>query len=26
VSIDWPDGSYVVKTYQYRQPPIVTRR
>ena len=26
VTIDWPTGSYVVKTYQYRQPVIVTRR
>jgi len=26
VTIDWPSGSYVVRTYQYRQPPLVTRR
>ena len=26
VTIDWPTGSYVVKTYQYRQPPFATRR
>jgi type II secretory pathway pseudopilin PulG len=26
VTIDWPTGSYVVRTYQYRQPPVVTRR
>ena len=26
VSIDWSTGEYVVKTYQYRQPPIATRR
>jgi hypothetical protein len=26
VTIDWPTGSYVVRTYQYRQPPLVTRR
>ena len=26
VSIDWASGSYVVRTYQYRQPPLVTRR
>ena len=26
LTIDWPTGSYVVRTYQYRQPPLVTRR
>ena len=26
VQIDWPTGSYLVKTYQYRQPRVVTRR
>jgi type II secretory pathway pseudopilin PulG len=26
VTVDWPAGSYVVRTYQYRQPPLVTRR
>jgi type II secretory pathway pseudopilin PulG len=26
VTIDWPTGSYVVRTYEYRQPPLVTRR
>jgi len=26
VTIDWPAGSYVVRTYQYRQPPFATRR
>jgi type II secretory pathway pseudopilin PulG len=26
VTIDWPAGSYIVKTYQYRQPLIATRR
>ena len=26
VTIDWPMGSYVVKTYQYRQPVFATRR
>jgi type II secretory pathway pseudopilin PulG len=26
VTIDWPTGSYVVRTYQYRQPPFATRR
>ena len=26
IAIDWPTGEYVVKTYQYRQPPIATRR
>jgi type II secretory pathway pseudopilin PulG len=26
VAIDWANGSYVVRTYQYRQPPLVTRR
>lgn len=26
VTIDWSTGSYVVNTYQYRRPPLVTRR
>jgi type II secretory pathway pseudopilin PulG len=26
IAIDWATGEYVVKTYQYRQPPIATRR
>jgi type II secretory pathway pseudopilin PulG len=26
VTIEWPTSSYVVKTYQYRRPPLVTRR
>jgi type II secretory pathway pseudopilin PulG len=26
VTIDWPNGSYVVKTYLYRTPRLVTRR
>jgi len=26
VTIDWPAGSYVIRTYQYRQPPLMTRR
>jgi type II secretory pathway pseudopilin PulG len=26
VVITWPAGSYTVKTYVYRQPPLVTRR
>ena len=26
VTIDWPMGSYVVSTYQYRQPVFATRR
>src|SRR4029079_11352821 len=26
ITIDWPTGSYVIRTYQYRQPPLVTRR
>ena len=25
VTIDWPAGSYTVKSYQYRTPPLVTR-
>jgi type II secretory pathway pseudopilin PulG len=26
ITITWPTGSYTVKTYVYRQPPIATRR
>lgn len=26
ITVDWPTGSYVVRTYQYRRPPLVTRR
>ena len=26
VTIDWATGSYIVNTYQYRRPPLVTRR
>jgi type II secretory pathway pseudopilin PulG len=26
VTIDWATGSYIVTTYQYRRPPLVTRR
>jgi type II secretory pathway pseudopilin PulG len=26
LTIDWAAGSYLVRTYQYRQPPLVTRR
>jgi len=26
ISINWPAGQYVVKTYEYRQPPIATRQ
>ena len=26
VTIAWPNGSYAVKTYLYRRPPLVTRR
>ena len=26
VSVEWPTGSYTVRTYQYRRPPLVTRR
>ena len=26
VTIDWPAGSYVVRTYTYRRPPIATRQ
>lgn len=26
VTVEWPQGSYTVKTYEYRTPPIVSRR
>jgi prepilin-type N-terminal cleavage/methylation domain-containing protein len=26
VSVTWPNGSYVLKSYLYRVPPLVTRR
>jgi type II secretory pathway pseudopilin PulG len=26
ITVSWPTGSYTVKTYVYRQPPIATRR
>jgi len=26
VTIDWPTGSYGVRTYAYRRPPLVSRR
>jgi type II secretory pathway pseudopilin PulG len=26
VTIDWPSGSYVVRTYAYRRPPLATRQ
>jgi type II secretory pathway pseudopilin PulG len=26
ITIEWPTGSYTVRTYQYRRPPIATRR
>ena len=26
VTIAWPNGSYALKTYLYRRPPLVTRR
>jgi type II secretory pathway pseudopilin PulG len=26
ITIDWPTGSYTVRTYEYRRPPLVTRR
>lgn len=26
ITIEWPTGSYTVRTYQYRQPPLVMRR
>jgi type II secretory pathway pseudopilin PulG len=26
ITVAWPTGSYAVKTYVYRQPPIVARR
>lgn len=26
VTIGWPTGSYVVRTYAYRRPPLVTRQ
>jgi hypothetical protein len=26
ITIDWAAGSYVVRTYQYRRPPLATRQ
>jgi type II secretory pathway pseudopilin PulG len=26
ITIDWPTGSYTVRTYAYRRPPLVTRQ
>ncbi len=26
VTVEWPAGSYTVRTYQYRTPPLVTRQ
>jgi len=26
ITIEWPTGSYMVRTYAYRRPPLVTRR
>jgi type II secretory pathway pseudopilin PulG len=26
IVVSWPTGSYTIKTYVYRQPPIATRR
>jgi type II secretory pathway pseudopilin PulG len=26
VTVTWPNGSYVLKSYQYRLPPLTTRR
>jgi hypothetical protein len=26
ITVSWPAGSYTVKTYVYRQPPLATRR
>jgi type II secretory pathway pseudopilin PulG len=26
ITVTWPTGSYTVKTYVYRQPPLATRR
>jgi len=26
ITIDWPTGSYTVRTYEYRRPPLVTRQ
>lgn len=26
ITVDWPTGSYTLRTYQYRRPPLVTRR
>lgn len=26
ITIEWPTGSYTVRTYAYRRPPLVTRR
>jgi type II secretory pathway pseudopilin PulG len=26
ITIEWPTGSYTVRTYEYRRPPLVTRQ
>lgn len=26
ITVDWPTGSYVIRTYQYRRPALATRR
>jgi prepilin-type N-terminal cleavage/methylation domain-containing protein len=26
ISVEWPSGSYVIRTYQYRRPPLATRQ
>ncbi|MDR1989677.1 MAG: type II secretion system GspH family protein [Acidobacteriaceae bacterium] len=26
ITVDWPTGSYVIRTYQYRRPPLATQR
>jgi type II secretory pathway pseudopilin PulG len=26
ITVDWADGAYTIRTYQYRRPPLVTRR
>lgn len=26
VTVSWPSGSYVLRSYQYRVPPVITRR
>jgi type II secretory pathway pseudopilin PulG len=26
ITVSWADGAYAIRTYQYRRPPLVTRR